>query len=108
MALISNFEKRYLIKKIRAVISAIITWLGVGTIAFHYLETWSWIDSLYFSVSTLTTVGYGDLVPTTTMSKLFATFYILIGVAIMLTALASIGKELLIRREVRMDKNKKR
>ena len=42
------------------------------------------LDSLYFSVTTLTTVGYGDLVPTNDTSKLFTLIYILAGVGILL------------------------
>jgi len=45
---------------------------------------WSWIDSLYFSVIILTTVGYGDLTPETTLGNLFAIVYILIGLGILL------------------------
>ena len=55
---------------------------------FHWLEDdWSWVDSFYFSVVAVTTVGFGDFAPTTDASKLFAVFYILIGVTIVATAL---------------------
>ncbi len=55
-----------------------------GAIAFHYLEGWTWIDSIYFSVITLTTIGYGDFSPQTDAGKLFTIFYILIGLGIIL------------------------
>ena len=71
--------------------SSLITWVAGGTIAFHYLEGWSWMSSFYYSVVTLTTVGYGDLYPTTDISRLIAAFYILIGVAIVLAALTIFG-----------------
>ncbi len=56
--------------------------IGGGTVFYHYVERFSWIDAYYFCVVTLATVGYGDLVPHTTIGKLFTTFYIFIGVGI--------------------------
>jgi hypothetical protein len=35
----------------------------IGTVVYHYVEAWSWLDSLYFSVITLTTIGFGDFAP---------------------------------------------
>ncbi len=62
--------------------------IAIGTVVYHILEGWSWIDCLYFSVVTLATVGYGDLHPTTDGAKLFTVAYILIGIGI-LAAFAS-------------------
>jgi voltage-gated potassium channel Kch len=62
--------------------------VGVGTVAYHFLEGWSFLDSLYFSVVTLATVGYGDFHPTTAPAKLFTVGYILVGIGI-LAAFAS-------------------
>lgn len=59
--------------------------LSIGSIIYHYLEGWSWIDSIYFSVITLTTVGYGDFSPTTDAGKVFTIFYIIIGIGIILS-----------------------
>jgi len=62
-----------------------LTTLIVGTIVYHFLEGWPWIDALYFSVITLTTVGYGDLHPTCTSTKVFTIFYIIFGIGILLS-----------------------
>jgi voltage-gated potassium channel Kch len=59
--------------------------LAIGTLSYSYLEGWSFIDSLYFSVITLTTIGYGDLSPQTVEGKLFTIFYIFIGIGIILS-----------------------
>jgi len=64
------------------IITALI--LTVGTSFYHFEEGWSVLDSLYFSVTTLTTVGYGDLTPTTGVSKFFTVIYILAGVGMLL------------------------
>lgn len=55
----------------------------IGTIVFHFVEDWKWIDAIYFSVITLTTVGYGDFAPQTDFGKLFTVFYVLSGIGIM-------------------------
>ena len=59
--------------------------LAIGSVTYHYLEGWDWIDCLYFSVITLTTIGYGDFSPVTDAGKLFTLFYILIGLGMILS-----------------------
>ncbi len=59
--------------------------LTLGTVVYHYLEEWTWLDSFYFSIITLTTIGYGDFSPQTDEGKLFTIFYIIIGVGIILS-----------------------
>lgn len=56
-----------------------------GTTTYHYLEGWRWLDSLYFSIVALTTIGFGDFHPKTDAGKIFTIFYIIIGVGIILS-----------------------
>lgn len=67
--------------QILAVVVVVV--LGIGTVVYRSLEDWGWIDSLYFSIVTLTTVGYGDLAPSTDASKLFTVVYLAIGVSLL-------------------------
>ena len=62
--------------------AAALTLLAVGTFAYRLMEDWSWVDSLYFSVVAVTTVGFGDLAPTTDGAKLFTVFYLISGITI--------------------------
>ena len=55
----------------RALLLVLVGLLVSGTIFYSTVEGWGLLDSLYFSVSTLATVGYGDLHPTTPLSKVF-------------------------------------
>lgn len=57
--------------------------IAVGTVFYHYVEKWNWIDAYYFCVVTLATVGYGDFTPQTQVGRLFTTFYIILGVGIL-------------------------
>ena len=64
--------------------------LALGTVVYHFLEGWSWIDSLYFSVITLSTIGYGDYSPQTLQGKIFTIIYIIVGIGIILSFINTI------------------
>ena len=57
--------------------------LLIGTIFYSSVEKLSLVDAFYFSGVTLTTLGYGDIVPTTDASKIFTVLYALTGMALM-------------------------
>lgn len=70
-------------------ILAVTIAIGVGMVAFVLLEGWSLVDALYVATQTVTTVGYGDVVPTTRSGRIFATIFMLAGVGVVLYALTS-------------------
>jgi voltage-gated potassium channel len=57
----------------------------------------NYIKAFYFTVTTITTVGYGDIVPNTDEARLFTTTLIVIGVAIFLAATLLIGQSFMNR-----------
>ena len=67
--------------------AAAVILILAATVAYRLLEDWSWVDSLYFSVVAVTTVGFGDLTPSTDASKLFTVAYVLVGITIITTYL---------------------
>jgi hypothetical protein len=70
---------------------ALVSLLVAGTVVYHHLEDWSWTTSFYFTVCTVTTIGYGDVVPTTESSRLFTAFFALAGVSVALGSFGIIG-----------------
>ena len=58
--------------------------LILGTVFFIEVEKLSIIDAFYFSGSTLTTLGYGDIVPQTNLGKIFVVFYTIAGLGTIL------------------------
>ena len=74
-----------------------------GATLFHWLEGWSWVDSFYFVVITLTTIGYGDFAPTTPLTKMITIFYGLNGIILLLVLFDTVrqyggGKFVLLQR----------
>ncbi|MDK3018444.1 potassium channel family protein [Pseudodonghicola flavimaris] len=69
------------------VIYSVVFILTLGTLFFRYVEGWSWIDSYFFTVVTISTVGYGNLVPVTLLGKLGTTFLIFFGLGVFAVAI---------------------
>lgn len=58
----------------------------VGIIGIRYFEGFSFLNALWFIIESLTTAGYGDLVPVTTGGKIFMMVILLAGISFVLYA----------------------
>ncbi len=67
-------------KDFRFLFFFIIVLLISATVFYNMVEQWSVIDSLYFAVMTMSTIGYGDLVPTTDVSKVFTIIFTFLSI----------------------------
>ncbi|MEO7971119.1 MAG: potassium channel protein [bacterium] len=76
-------------RRILFALLAVMVAMGCGAIGFHLIEGWSILDSLYAAAQTVTTVGYGDVTPTTQNGRLFAMVFMLAGVGVVLYALTA-------------------
>lgn len=80
--------------------------LALSTIFFHLVEKWTLFDSFYFSVVTMSTVGYGQIVPETILGKAGVIVLIFSGVgmlAILIQIVASNAIESRTRRVVELE-----
>ena len=75
--------------RLRYALVAIVVAVALGTLGFHLLEGWTLPDSLYVTLQTLTTVGYGDVTPQTVAGRAFASLYMFVGVGVVLYVLTS-------------------
>jgi len=66
----------------RILVALVVSLLVSGTAFFTLVEGWSVLDSFYFSVTTLTTVGFGDPAPATALGKIFTIVYIFVGLGV--------------------------
>lgn len=81
---LSTLRKLLKDKKFKGLFGLVIILLILGTLFYSQVKGWSLIDSLYFSATTLTTVGLGDLHPVTVPGKLFTVIYIFSGIGVIL------------------------
>ncbi|HKL54750.1 MAG: potassium channel family protein [Roseovarius sp.] len=70
-----------------------------GTVFFRHVEGWSWLDSYFFTVVTLSTVGYGELVPATPLGKIGTTLFILLGLGVFAVTIQQFGAYAVRKRE---------
>ena len=81
-------------KQLRILIILPVAALFIGTVGFMVLENLSFLDALYFTIVTISTVGYGDISPTTAAGKGFSIFLIIIGIGTFLTIVTSVTQML--------------
>ena len=92
----------------RILLFILLTLLVGATLFYSSVEGWSIIDALYFSVMTMSTIGYGDLVPTTTWSKSFTIIFSILSISFFAAVIAKIVANVLERKKNKIAKHKER
>ena len=77
-------------KDFRALFLLLLILLAGSVIFYMREEGWSAIDALYFSVMTMSTIGYGDFVPSSSSSKLFTIVYTFLSVGVFASLISKI------------------
>jgi len=82
------------LKRARILLSMPVAVLIIGTAGFMLLENLSLMDAIYFTIVTISTVGYGDIHPTSVAGKIFGIVMIIIGIGTFLTIVTSVTQML--------------
>ncbi|MBU1180022.1 potassium channel family protein [Patescibacteria group bacterium] len=69
--------------KFQVVLFFTVLVIALGVIFYNKVENMGISDAFYFVVMTITTVGYGDIIPKTFWGKLFTSFYSIVGIGLM-------------------------
>jgi len=75
--------------------AALLCVFVVGTAGFHYIEHWSWFDGFYMVLTTLTTIGYGEIHTLSNVGRYFNVGIICVGVGLVFLILGGLGQALL-------------
>jgi len=76
----------------------LIAYTVIGAAIFQWIDesiaNEPWHEAIFFTFSTITTIGYGRVVPKSTPSKIFCIFYIFFGVPLAFFVLSNLGRKL--------------
>ncbi len=92
--------------RLRVFILLLLIIIMVGTFGFVFIEGLPPADAFYFSIVTITTVGYGDIHPATQLGKILAVVLIITGVGSFLGVVANATEILLDKREKKIREQK--
>lgn len=81
--------------KIYLAITLLVLVICTGVLGFKIISGYSWVDAIYMTVITITTVGFGEVQPLDDSSKIFTVFLILSSVVIVGYALSIITEYIL-------------
>lgn len=83
--------------KIYTAIMMLVFLMTIGVFGYKFISGYDWLDAIYMTVITITTVGFAEVNPLDTQSKIFTIFLILASVVIVGYAISIITEYILSR-----------
>lgn len=80
------------LQRFRLVALLLVVILAGGTVGYRFIEGWTWLDSTFMTVITVTTVGYGEVHPLDAAGKIFTSLVIAGGVGTVLYTFGVVGE----------------
>jgi voltage-gated potassium channel len=79
-------------RKIAQLSASLLAILVLGSLGYVWIEGWDFFDSLYMTVTTLTTVGYGEVHPLSPLGKSYTMVLILAGMGVLIYIITSLAR----------------
>ena len=76
-------------RRLAIIAIALAATLCAGTLGFVLIDHYPVFDAFYMTLTTVTTVGYGEIHPLSRAGRIFNSFLILFGVIVMLLAIGA-------------------
>ncbi|KAL1826624.1 hypothetical protein ACET3Z_005036 [Daucus carota] len=89
--------------KVALALGVVVLCIGVGVTVMHFVESLGWLDSLYLSVMSVTTVGYGDRAFSTMAGRVFASIWLLVSTLAVARAFLYLAEARVHRRHRKME-----
>ena len=86
-------------RRLQIFLALFVVVTAMGTAGFMALEELSFPEALYYNIVTMSTVGYGDIHPTSNTSRLFAVLLIFMGGGTFIGVIANATEMVLLKRE---------
>ena len=93
--------------KIYTALFLLVLIICIGVSGYKIISDYSWLDAIYMTVITMTTVGFGEVVPLDDNAKIFTIFLILGSIVIVGYAISIITEYILSKSDVEELKLKK-
>jgi voltage-gated potassium channel len=82
-------------RRLILIVTALTIVLGGGTLGFVLIENYPVFDAFYMTLTTVTTVGYGEIRPLSHVGRVFNSFLILFGASVVLLAIGSMTQTII-------------
>jgi len=89
----------------RGLMILMLSLLAGAVVFYSNVEGWSMVDTIYFSVMTMSTIGYGDLVPTSSLSKSFTIVFSILSIGVFAAVVSKVVQIILVRKKERPNRH---
>ena len=86
-----------LVRRLLYILVAIVATLLIGTVGFTLIDDYPPFDAFYMPLTTLTTVGYGEIHPLSHAGRVFNSFLIIFGVTTIFIAIGAMTQTIIER-----------